>query len=36
MEDYTTIEGRAEAEIEQKKSRFICALAHVETEEQAQ
>lgn len=36
MEDYTTIEGRAEAEIEEKKSRFICALAHVETEEEAQ
>lgn len=36
MEDYTTIEGTAEAEIEQKKSRFICALSHVETEEQAQ
>ncbi|MDO4502230.1 MAG: YigZ family protein [Coriobacteriia bacterium] len=36
MEDYTTIEGQAEAEIIEKKSRFICALAHVETEEEAQ
>lgn len=36
MEDYTTIEGQAEAELEEKKSRFICVLAHVESEEEAQ
>lgn len=35
MADYTTIEGRATAEIEEKKSRFIASLAHVETEEEA-
>lgn len=35
MESYTTIEGRAEAEIVEKKSRFIAQLAHVETEEEA-
>lgn len=32
---YTTIEGRAQAEIEEKKSRFIAQVAHVETEEEA-
>lgn len=32
---YTTIEGQVQAEIEEKKSRFICALKHVETEEDA-
>ena len=36
MEAYTTIEGRAVAEIEEKKkSRFIASVAHVETEEEA-
>lgn len=35
MESYTTIEGRASAEIEEKKSRFIASMAHVETEEDA-
>ncbi len=35
MESYTTIEGRAQAEIVEKKSRFIGQIAHVETEEQA-
>ncbi len=35
MSSYTTIEGRATAEIEEKKSRFIAHLAHVETEEEA-
>lgn len=35
MTNYTTIEGRATAEIEEKKSRFIANLAHVETEEEA-
>lgn len=32
---YTTIEGRAVAEIVEKKSRFIGHIAHVETEEEA-
>lgn len=32
---YTTIEGRAIAEIVEKKSRFIGHIAHVETEEEA-
>lgn len=32
---YTTVEGRAEAEIVEKKSRFIASVAHVETEEEA-
>lgn len=32
---YTTIEGQVQAEIEEKKSRFICALSHAETEEEA-
>lgn len=35
MQAYTTLEGRAQAEIEEKKSRFIANLAHVETEEEA-
>ena len=35
MTSYTTIAGRAFAEIEEKKSRFIAGLAHVETEEEA-
>lgn len=35
MSSYTTITGRATAEIEEKKSRFIASLAHVETEEEA-
>lgn len=35
MESYTTIAGRATAEIVEKKSRFIGQLAHVETEGQA-
>ncbi len=32
---YKTIEGRAIAEIEEKKSRFIGHIAHVDTEEEA-
>lgn len=32
---YKTIEGRSQAEIEEKKSRFIAHVAHVETEEEA-
>ena len=35
MPAYLTIVGRAEAEIEEKKSRFIAQLAHVETEDEA-
>ena len=35
MSEYTTIVGRASAEIEEKKSRFIASLAHVQTEEEA-
>ncbi len=35
METYSTIEGTAVAEIVEKRSRFICTLAHVETDEQA-
>ena len=35
MAHYTTIQGRVIAEIEEKKSRFIAHLAHVETEEEA-
>ena len=34
-ESYTTIDGRATAEIVEKKSRFIGQIAHVETEEEA-
>lgn len=32
---YTTIGGRAQAEIVEKKSRFIASLAHVESEDEA-
>lgn len=35
MPAYQTIESRATAEIEEKKSRFIAQLCHVETEEEA-
>lgn len=35
MASYRTIEGRAIAEIVEKKSRFIGHIAHVETEEEA-
>ena len=35
MESYKTIEGKAQAEYEEKKSRFIGQVAHVETEEEA-
>lgn len=35
MESYATVKGRAVAEIEEKKSRFIASVAHVETEEEA-
>ena len=35
MKPYTTIEGTAQAEYEEKKSRFIAQVAHVETEEAA-
>ena len=35
MSEYTTIAGRASAEIEEKKSRFIASLAHAQTEEEA-
>lgn len=35
MASYLTIEGCASAEIEEKKSRFIAQIAHVETEEAA-
>ena len=35
MPAYQTIEGRATAEIEEKKSRFIAQLCHVESEEEA-
>lgn len=35
MAAYSTIDGRVVAEIEEKKSRFICALQHTETEEEA-
>ena len=35
MEPYNTIEGTASAEYEEKKSRFIGQVAHVETEEEA-
>lgn len=35
MSEYVTISGRAIAEIEEKKSRFIGHLAHVENEEEA-
>ena len=35
MESYRTIQGTAQAEYEEKKSRFIGQVAHVETEEEA-
>ena len=35
MDSYKTIEGNAQAEYEEKKSRFIGQVAHVETEEEA-
>lgn len=35
MGGYTTINGRAVAELEEKKSRFIATIQHVETEEEA-
>ena len=35
MGSYSTIRGRAAAEIVEKKSRFIGQIAHVETEEEA-
>ena len=35
MSAYRTVEGRAEAEIVEKKSRFIGQIAHVETEDEA-
>ena len=35
MEPYKTISGTAQAEYEEKKSRFIGQVAHVETEEEA-
>lgn len=35
MSEYATISGRSTAEIEEKKSRFIAHLAHVESEEEA-
>ena len=35
MDSYKTIEGMAQAEYEEKKSRFIGQVAHVETEEEA-
>ena len=35
MASYLTTEGRAQAEIEEKKSRFIAQLCHVESEEEA-
>ena len=35
MQSYDTIEGTASAEYEEKKSRFIAQVAHVETEDEA-
>ena len=35
MKPYKTIEGTAQAEYEEKKSRFIGQVAHVETEDEA-
>ena len=35
MDPYKTIQGTAQAEYEEKKSRFIGQVAHVETEEEA-
>lgn len=35
MTSYTSVAGRATAEIQEKKSRFIAHVGHVETEEEA-
>lgn len=35
MSEYATIAGRCVAEIEEKKSRFIAHLAHIESEDEA-
>ena len=35
MDAYTTIAGRSQAELEEKSSRFIATLAHVEGEQEA-
>ena len=35
MEEYRTIRGTASGEYEEKKSRFLAAAAHVESEEEA-
>ncbi len=35
MDAYTTVAGRAQAELEEKSSRFIATLAHVEDEAEA-
>ena len=35
MEEYKTVRERVEVEIEEKKSRFIANVGHVETEEEA-
>lgn len=35
MEAYRTVEGHAQAEIEEKKSKFIARVKHVETEDEA-
>ncbi len=35
MEDYRTVEGLAQAELEEKRSRFIASLAFADTEEKA-
>ena len=35
MASYCTTQGRARAEIVEKKSRFIATVQHVETEEEA-
>lgn len=35
MQEYKTIKGEITAEIEEKKSRFIASLCHVESEEEA-
>lgn len=34
-QSYITVEGAAEAEIVEKKSRFVSSIAHVETEDEA-
>ena len=35
MQDYTTIQGMATAEIEEKRSRFIANVSFADTEEKA-